>query len=206
MSVPAQKDIARADARPFNALRDLENSLMAYELELPSSGPYGERHPDLSRLYQILGVYALTLREIETELDPDLSAPDLVNRCWGGIASACATVPTALYQVRNLREASTFQEYIWKALGPDYENAAERDGVDPGGEKPPLLNVTLIEAWIEVEGWINKTLAQKLKISERAVSSIRNNGNYHGADAVTKLANLMGRDPEDLYLPPEAST
>lgn len=41
---------------------------------------------------------------------------------------------------------------------------------------------------------------------ERAVSSIRNNGNHHGADALIKLVNLMGRDPEDLYLPPEAST
>jgi hypothetical protein len=74
------------------------------------------------------------------------------------------------------------------------------------GEKLPILNVEMIKAWIEGEGWINETLAQKLQISERAVSSMRNNGNYHGADAVTKLANLMGRDPGDLYLPSEAST
>jgi transcriptional regulator with XRE-family HTH domain len=59
---------------------------------------------------------------------------------------------------------------------------------------------------MEEEGFTNETLAQKLKISERAVSSIRNNGDYHGFEAITKLANQMGRDPEDLYLPPEAST
>ena len=56
------------------------------------------------------------------------------------------------------------------------------------------------------EGWNNETLAQKLDISERAISSIRNNGEYHGLDAVTKLANLMGRDPGDLYVTPEAAT
>ena len=63
------------------------------------------------------------------------------------------------------------------------------DGVDAGGEKPPLLNVSLIEAWMEHEAWINKTLAQKLHISERAVSSIRNNGNYHGAESSSGLVS-----------------
>jgi hypothetical protein len=76
----------------------------------------------------------------------------------------------------------------------------------PCGGKSPLLNVKIIVDWMEEEGFTNETLAQKLKISERAVSSIRNNGDYHGFEAITKLANQMGRDPEDLYLPPEAST
>jgi len=30
---------------------------------------------------------------------------------------------------------------------------------------------------------------------------MRNNGEYHGAEAVAKLANLMVRDIVDLYLP-----
>jgi hypothetical protein len=93
-------------------------------------------------------------------------------------------------------------------------------GVDPARHPPavespdaagrekrmPELNVALIKAWMDEESWTNKTLAQKLTISERAVSSMRNNGRYHGKDAVTKLANVMGREPIDLYLPPEAST
>jgi hypothetical protein len=41
-------------------------------------------------------------------------------------------------------------------------------------------------------------LAGLLKVSIRA--SLRNNGPYHGADAVTKLANFMGVDVEQLYL------
>jgi hypothetical protein len=68
-----------------------------------------------------------------------------------------------------------------------------------------VLNVSLISAWMDEEGWINKTLAAKLQISERTISSLRNNGNYHGMDAITKLANLMGRDPDELLLP-EASS
>jgi len=51
------------------------------------------------------------------------------------------------------------------------------------------------------EGYDKEELADLLKISVRTVSSLRNNGNYHGDDAVTKLANRMKRDVEDLYLP-----
>jgi hypothetical protein len=77
----------------------------------------------------------------------------------------------------------------------------------PVGEKgAPVLNQGLVNTWIADEGWTNETLAKKLKISERAVSSLRNNGEYHGFEAVTKLANLMGREIADLCLPPEAST
>jgi hypothetical protein len=75
-----------------------------------------------------------------------------------------------------------------------------------GAKNTPVLNVGLIKAWMNDEGWTNEALARELKISERALSSLRNNGDYHGIDAVTKLANLMRRDRADLYLPPEAST
>jgi DNA-binding Xre family transcriptional regulator len=64
-----------------------------------------------------------------------------------------------------------------------------------------MLNVARIGAWMKDEGWTNEELAERLNISERTVSSIRNNGKYHGSDAVNKLANLMGCDPIDLYLP-----
>lgn len=62
------------------------------------------------------------------------------------------------------------------------------------------LNVELIGNWIQEEDYSNKELAEKLNISERAVSSLRNNGKSHGREAVTKLANLMKRDVDDLYL------
>jgi|GEM_PF-5569785 hypothetical protein len=59
----------------------------------------------------------------------------------------------------------------------------------------------MISNWMDDEGYDKEELADLLKISVRTVSSLRNNGNYHGDDAVTKLANRMKRDVEDLYLP-----
>ena len=50
------------------------------------------------------------------------------------------------------------------------------------------------------EGYRNKDLAAQMKVSPRTISSILNDGKYHGLDAVTKLANLMKCDVEDLYL------
>ncbi len=64
----------------------------------------------------------------------------------------------------------------------------------------PALDVHAIETWMDDQGWTNETLARKLKVSKRTISSIRNNGKYHGDSAITKLANLMGRNPEDLYM------
>ncbi len=78
---------------------------------------------------------------------------------------------------------------------PEANAAADSEELAPG------LRKDLIIDWMEDEGWTNKTLAQRLDLSERVISSMRNNGKYHGKDAVTKLANLMERDPIDLYLP-----
>jgi hypothetical protein len=84
----------------------------------------------------------------------------------------------------------------------DLMTARCRDIETPKEPRPsePDLNVQLIEEWIKKEGYTNEELANTLNISRRTVSSIRNNGKYHGADAVTKLANLMKREPLDLYL------
>jgi len=65
----------------------------------------------------------------------------------------------------------------------------------------PLLDVALINRWLKDKGYGNKDLVVSLKMSSRAVSSLRNNGLVHGMPAIIKLANLMDRDPEDLYLP-----
>jgi len=62
----------------------------------------------------------------------------------------------------------------------------------------PKLNVELIDKWMDDEGYDNNELAKALDVSVRTVSSLRNNGNYHGAAAITRLANLMERDPEEL--------
>jgi hypothetical protein len=87
------------------------------------------------------------------------------------------------------------------APAPDLTPDGPGDAVPGGEKKGPKLNVALIKAWMDEEGWMNESLAQQLKISERAISSMRNNGEYHGAEAVAKLANLMARDIVDLYLP-----
>ncbi len=71
--------------------------------------------------------------------------------------------------------------------------------------EPPVhlirkLDVIRINKWINDGGYTNEELAGILKVSVRTVSSLRNDGDYHGDEAVTKLANLMKLDPEDLYL------
>ena len=67
--------------------------------------------------------------------------------------------------------------------------------------QPPKLNLELVGKFIEDEGYKNDDLAAELGISLRAVSSLRNDGEYHGRDALTKLANLMKCEIDDLFLP-----
>jgi DNA-binding Xre family transcriptional regulator len=68
------------------------------------------------------------------------------------------------------------------------------------GLETPKLDVQRIGKFIRDEGYDNKDLATALKISPRAVSSLRNGGKNHGVKALKKLANLMNCDVEDLYL------
>jgi hypothetical protein len=94
-------------------------------------------------------------------------------------------------------------EQLLPASGVDTVNDAHQGEAkaESDGEPVPALCKDLILAWMNEDGWTNKTLAARLGVTERVISSMRNNGKYHGRDAVTKLANLMGRDPSDLYLP-----
>jgi hypothetical protein len=71
---------------------------------------------------------------------------------------------------------------------------------EPTEANLPALNTAFISEWMDAEGWTNTTLADKLSLSPRVISSIRNNGSLHGLPAITKLANLMQRDPDELYL------
>jgi predicted XRE-type DNA-binding protein len=68
-----------------------------------------------------------------------------------------------------------------------------------GATDKPQLDTAKISQWIEDEGYTNPTLATALHTTQRTVTSMRNNGRFHGADAVKKLANLMGCDTIDLY-------
>jgi hypothetical protein len=70
-----------------------------------------------------------------------------------------------------------------------------------GKHEVPKLNVGRIREWMDDENYDNKGLAVALKRSPRVVSSLRNDGKNHGRKALTKLANLMGCDVEDLFLP-----
>jgi DNA-binding Xre family transcriptional regulator len=77
-------------------------------------------------------------------------------------------------------------------------NSAQPESSVPNKQK---LNLGLIGKFIEDEGYKNDDLAARLGMSLRAVSSLRNDGEYHGAEALTKLANLMKCEVEDLFLP-----
>ncbi len=102
-------------------------------------------------------------------------------------------------QSANFWDDIAARGFALEAQGPMPSGTADNLTVEE--KSVPKLNGALIKAWMDKEGWENKTLAKELHITERVVSSMRNNGRYHGTDAVTKLANLMGRDPLDLYLP-----
>ncbi len=97
---------------------------------------------------------------------------------------------------------STGQENSVPAPAAEERNADASPvvGTNEGVALRVALNVSLIRGWMDTEGWTNQTLAPRLQTSERTISSLRNNGSYHGMDAITKLANLMGRDPDELYL------
>jgi hypothetical protein len=78
----------------------------------------------------------------------------------------------------------------------------------PSAGNAAQVDTNLIKDWMNKEGYTNESLARHLRLSERVISSLRNNGRYHGRDAITKLANLMSEkdathpvDPLDLYLP-----
>jgi hypothetical protein len=88
----------------------------------------------------------------------------------------------------------------WEAKAIEKKTAFAASTKLPSPHDKPRLDTELINKWIRDEDYDNKTLAVTLKLSPRTVSSLRTSGRYHGADAVTKLANLMERDVEDLYL------
>jgi DNA-binding Xre family transcriptional regulator len=90
-----------------------------------------------------------------------------------------------------------------KMGAPETMGTNVRAPVQPELSAPskPKLNLELISKFIDEEGYKNDDLATQLNISPRAVSSLRNDGEYHGAEALTKLANLMKCEVDDLLLP-----
>jgi len=93
-----------------------------------------------------------------------------------------------------------FESWALNAELKALEQATTYQDIETSSSSAHRLNVSLINNWMKDEGYSNEDLSNILKISVRTVSSLRNNGDYHGEDAVTKLANLMRRDVEDLYL------
>jgi hypothetical protein len=76
---------------------------------------------------------------------------------------------------------------------------ARSETTPEAGSVTPRLDTARIIKWMDDEGYTNETLAGKLHTSPRAISSVRNAGGMHGEKLVTKLANLMNCDPDDLY-------
>jgi DNA-binding Xre family transcriptional regulator len=110
---------------------------------------------------------------------------------------------------KRIRVVLTARIGLWEAAAIEKQMAAKPrpsgESIDEladwaGRPEVPKLDVVRIENFINDEGYDNKTLATALKISLRAVSSLRNGGKSHGVKALTKLANLMKCDVEDLYL------
>lgn len=96
----------------------------------------------------------------------------------------------------------------WEAVAIEKqaEVQAPRVTIDAPSDKAekygiPKLDFGRISEWMNYENYDNELLAAALKISPRAVSSLRNGGKNHGRKALKKLANLMKCDVEDLYLP-----
>jgi hypothetical protein len=65
-------------------------------------------------------------------------------------------------------------------------------------ERVPGLRTDLIKDWIEHEGWTNKSLAQRLDLSKRVISSMRNNGKYHPPYAPDLIRRLWRERPDRL--------
>jgi hypothetical protein len=100
------------------------------------------------------------------------------------------TGPLAVTDLSGRTDVPAIAVGVQKVACPDLSEAVR-----------PLLNVELINQLIGEEGYTNIELAEKLHLSPRALTSMRKNQSYHGRSAVQKLANLMGRDATELYLP-----
>jgi hypothetical protein len=85
------------------------------------------------------------------------------------------------------------------AAGPEDPSLARPETTPEDVSVTQSLDTARIIKWMDDEGYTNETLAEKLHTSPRAVSSMRNAGGMHGDKLVTKLANLMNCDPDDLY-------
>jgi hypothetical protein len=190
-------------------------AFLVYAGEAIELGRSGVWTTDRVRLEAVEGLRCLTI-EIGSKTDYQY----FIERNGGSITAEARRTFEATNEWRQFEDgllalAESRQAYTqaFEVPGPRADAVADlvttrcRDIETPKEPRPsePNLNVQLIEEWLKKEGYTNEELANTLNISQRTVSSIRNNGRYHGADAVTKLANLMGRDPDDLYLR-EAST
>jgi hypothetical protein len=141
-------------------------------------------------------------------LSPDSPAVWELGHVLDASIQHCQTYATYLIRAGNPLLAAQFDGFanqfgaVRALLGNGEALLAQGTPVElpSGGPNTPKLNTKLIRDWMKEEGHQNKELAGILKVSPRVISSIRNNGCAHGGLAITKLANLMGVEVEQLYL------
>lgn len=134
---------------------------------------------------------ALDRDELRTSSDPKLARDRFLPEAGDPVGEARLT-NLAIPEDRDSETRSTGE-----ANGKRLDEAAAVRECQSTSVK---LDRSRIEAFMTEEGYTNETLAAALKCSSRAISSLRNDGMHHGRDVVTRLANLMGCEPDELLV------
>jgi hypothetical protein len=143
----------------------------------------------------VRGVAELHEKFLTSSSFPGLSRKEYLR---AGICAAAEEV--GRYVPARHRELESYRDFVIQQTTERAELKGLGDCEVEAETPKPILDVELINQWIEAEGYSNDELKLALKTSARTISSMRHNGRLHGRHAVTKLANLMKCDPEDLYL------
>jgi hypothetical protein len=190
------------DARHY-ALRRLMLAVSKLKLPRPASEADVEAACDQIRDRLVLRVWEHFLPKHKDYSDCQLEIREFEAALWTEGCPSLEDRASAAIQERAASGSEAWRESSAPAPVAEERNpdASQATVINESAASRGLLDVSLISTWMDKEGWINKSLAKRLGVSERAISSLRNNGSYHGTDAITKLANLMNRNVEDLYLP-----
>jgi len=181
-------------------LRWLESDCVPAVVDDACAPILGQFHRTVEHVSDILGTdhgaeeIERTKRALAGLLTEVMSSPhteDLANRL-----TAHLNAEIGRWQVKAIQLASVASP---EKDGSRQSKSPERTANDSQFQVRKL-NTDLITKWMKTEGYTSTELASRLRVSGRAVSSMRRNGKYHGEPAITKLANLMERDADDLYL------
>jgi len=175
-------------------LRWLESSCIPAVVDDICTPMIGQFHKTVEHVYDALGE-GRGVEEIAG-----------AKRALAGLLTEVPSGPHTEDLESRLRTHLNARTGLWQSKAIEQASGLSRPEpapVEPKITQPQArrLDLELIGKWMRDEGYHNKDLASALQISVRTVSSLRNNGMYHGDAAVTKLANLMNREVEDLYQP-----